>query len=168
MEQGRGPGEPIDVDPSDGRRETETERMDRNWNELLQELRVTQTGTQILFGFLLAIAFQPRFADLDDFERGVYLVLIGIAAVTTGLALAPVAVHRGLFRKRRKRAVVQTAHVLLRITLVGVALVLVGTVLLVYDVMVGTVPALWIAGIIGAIIVGAGVLPAVLADRSGR
>ena len=50
-----------DADPSDGRDESLNEKMDRNWNDILQELRVTQTGTQILTGFLLAIAFQPRF-----------------------------------------------------------------------------------------------------------
>ena len=53
----------------DGRYETLNMKMDRNWNEMLQELRVTQTGTQILTGFLLTIAFQPTFADLDEFQR---------------------------------------------------------------------------------------------------
>ncbi|TPX04580.1 sodium:proton antiporter, partial [Schumannella luteola] len=37
-----------DVAPGDGRDETEAERLDRNWNEILQETRVVQTGTQIL------------------------------------------------------------------------------------------------------------------------
>ena len=58
----------VDVDPGDGRDETENERLDRNWNEMLQELRVIQTGTQILTGFLLAAVFQSRFDDLDDYD----------------------------------------------------------------------------------------------------
>ncbi|HEX3197712.1 MAG TPA: DUF6328 family protein, partial [Propionibacteriaceae bacterium] len=53
-----------DVDQTDGRDESLNERMDRNWNEILQELRVTQTGTQIFTGFLLTIAFQTRFGEL--------------------------------------------------------------------------------------------------------
>ena len=61
-------------DLADGRDETPTERYDRNWIELLQELRVLQTGTQILTGFLLALAFQPAFADLNDGERTFYLL----------------------------------------------------------------------------------------------
>ncbi len=65
-----------DVDPDDGRDETENERMDRNWDEIIQELRVTQTGTQILTGFLLTIAFQPRFVELDSFQHAVYLTLV--------------------------------------------------------------------------------------------
>ena len=42
------------------RDESQAERLDRNYAELLQELRVAQTGVQILFAFLLTIAFQQR------------------------------------------------------------------------------------------------------------
>ena len=48
-----------------GRRETADERADRNWNDLLQEFRVLQTGVQILAGFLLTLPFQAAFTDLD-------------------------------------------------------------------------------------------------------
>src|SRR5690606_31603274 len=63
-------------DRSRGRPETPEQRSDRNWNELLQELRVMQTGVQILTGFLLILPFQSRFADLDDYQRTVYLTLV--------------------------------------------------------------------------------------------
>ena len=124
-----------DADPADGRDETLDERMDRNWNEMLQELRVTQTGTQILTGFLLAVAFQNRFAELDRFQHGVYLTLVLAAVLTTALGLAPVNLHRVLFRQHKKQLVVAVAHVLLRLTLLGVSLVLVGSVLLIFDVV---------------------------------
>jgi hypothetical protein len=78
-----------DVDPADGRNETLNERMDRNWNEILQELRVTQTGTQIFTGFLLTIAFQARFSELTTFQVRVYLILVIAAVLTTALGLAP-------------------------------------------------------------------------------
>ena len=133
-----------EVDPTDGRFETENQRLDRNWNEILQELRVTQTGTQILTGFLLAIAFQPKFATLDVFQHTVYLILVLGAVLTTALGLAPVNLHRGLFRRHAKRVVVQAAHVILRLVLAGVALVLTGAVLLIFDVVVGR-RAAWIA-----------------------
>lgn len=87
-----------------GRHETVNQRMDRNWSELLQELRVTQTGTQILTGFLLAIAFQPRFVELDRFQTMVYAVLVGIAVLATLLALVPVSLHRSHFRRRLKHS----------------------------------------------------------------
>jgi hypothetical protein len=123
--------------PDDGRNESHNERLDRNWNEILQELRVTQTGTQILTGFLLTLAFQPRFADLDTFQVDVYLVLVVLAALSTGLGLSPVSLHRGLFRRRAKDKLVRIADWLLRATLAGVALVLSGTTLLIFDVVVG-------------------------------
>src|SRR6478735_1694710 len=97
-------------DRRDGRDETPTQRADRNWGEVLQELRVLQTGTQILTGFLLALAFQPTFADLSGGQRAFYLVLVVLAALATIVALAPVALHRALFQQRLKREVVAYGH----------------------------------------------------------
>jgi len=123
--------------PGDGRHETENERLDRNWAEILQELRVTQTGTQILTGFLLALAFQPRFGDLDPYQRDVYLVLFVMAVIATVLGLAPVTLHRTLFRMGAKRKIVDTGNRILAATLVAISLVLAGTVHLIFDVIVG-------------------------------
>jgi hypothetical protein len=116
--------------------ETESERVARNWDEILQELRVTQTGTQILLGFLLAIAFQQSFQSLDDVQTAVYLSLVVVAAAATILALAPVALHRALFRRNAKPRLVLTANVLLRMALAAIALTLSGTVFLIFDVVV--------------------------------
>lgn len=131
--------------PDDGRDETEAERLDRNWNELLQELRVTQTGTQILTGFLLTIPFQQRFTDLTSVQLTIYLVLVGFSALATVLALAPVSLHRALFRKGAKTRIVHTANLLLIGALASVALTLTGTTLLIFDVVVGH-PASILAG----------------------
>ena len=129
--------ERVDADPMDGRDETEMERLDRNWNEILQELRVIQTGTQILTGFLLTVAFQQRFTDLDQFQVDVYLALVVVAAVATILGLAPVSLHRTLFRRRAKAAIVTLANRILKATIVVVALTLSGTILLIFDVVIG-------------------------------
>ncbi len=130
----RSPGRPEGAAET-GRNETENERLDRNWSEILQELRVTQTGTQILTGFLLTLAFQPRFEDLDSFQVGVYLVLVALATLATALGLGPVSLHRALFRMRRKDAVVKLADRLLQVVLVFVGLLITGVVLLVFDVV---------------------------------
>jgi Family of unknown function (DUF6328) len=151
-----------DVGPADGRDETFDERMDRNWDEMLQELRVTQTGTQILTGFLLAVAFQNRFAELDRFQHVTYLVLVLVAVLTTILGLAPVNLHRGLFRQHAKQLVVDVAHVLLRLTLAGVGLVLVGTVLLIFDVVADRRTAVVAAAATGVVLTAIAVLPNVL------
>ncbi|GAB2488540.1 DUF6328 family protein [Promicromonospora xylanilytica] len=122
---------------TDGRNESPAERADRNWNELLQELRVMQTGVQILTGFLLTLPFQARFADLDDFQRTVYLVLVVTSVTATALIVAPVAVHRSLFRRRMKVNIVTLGDRLTRVALGVLGLVITGATLLVFDVVVG-------------------------------
>ncbi|WP_061015141.1 DUF6328 family protein [Microbacterium sp. CCH5-D1] len=120
-------------DRVDGRDETANERADRNWDELLQELRVMQTGTQILTGFLLAVAFQPRFTDMDELQRDLYVVLVALAAVATILALAPVGMHRALFGRRRKPDLVRIAARVVRIDLVVIGALTVGVTTLIVD-----------------------------------
>lgn len=121
----------------DGRDETEAERLDRNWTELLQELRVTQTGTQILTGFLLTIPFQQRFGELGTYQLTVYLIMVVFAAIATILALAPVSLHRAMFRKGAKSVIVRWSNRLLIAALACVAITLTGTALLIFDVVVG-------------------------------
>src|SRR6478752_7138186 len=157
----------VDADPHDGRDETQNERMDRNWIELLQETRITQTGTQLLSGFLLTIVFQPTFADLARFDQTLYLGLVVASTVTTALALAPVHLHRSLFRHHSKAALVQVAHLLLRAALAGLALVMTGAVLLIFDVATGDrgVAIVAAAGV-AVLLTALAVLPAVVgSDR---
>lgn len=138
-----------DADPDDGRHETFTERLDRNWDEILQELRVIQTGTQILTGFLLAAVFQSRFSDLDDYQRTVYACLVVVTILTTVMGLAPVSLHRVLFRHRAKATIVASTDRLLQFTMGGVAITLAGTAMLIFD---------FVFGRVGGVLAGAGVL----------
>jgi MFS family permease len=142
-----------DADPHDGRRETMTERLDRNWDEILQELRVIQTGTQILTGFLLAAVFQSRFSDLDDYQKVVYASLVVVTILTTIMGLAPVGVHRFLFRQHAKATVVRVADRFLQLTMAGVAITLAGTAMLIFD---------FVFGHVGGVIAGVGVLAVVI------
>lgn len=87
--------------------ETRSERADRNFGDLLQELRVTQTGVQILFAFLLSLPFQNRFTELDRFQRGVWTTALLLSAAATVCLIAPVAYHRALFAHRKKPQLVQ-------------------------------------------------------------
>ena len=120
-----------------GRNETREEQLDRNWAELLQELRVLQTGVQILAGFLLTLPFQQRFEELDDFQVNLYLINVVVAALTTAFILLPVSVHRRLFRKRLKETLVSSADAITKIALAGIALLSTGTAALVFDVTAG-------------------------------
>ena len=125
--------------------ETLAQRIERNWTEILQELRVIQTGTQILTGFLLTIAFQPTFSHLDFLQVRIYLGLVVLAALTTALGLAPVSLHRALFRMGAKPSMVAVANRILKLTLGAIAVLLAGTTLLIFDVVVGRVAG-FIAG----------------------
>ena len=140
-------------DLADGRHETPPERYDRNWIEVLQELRVLQTGTQILTGFLLALAFQPAFADLDHGQRGFYLFLVVASALSAIIALAPVALHRFLFRRREKGLIVAYGHAALITALATVSVLLVGVVAFIFDVVLGRGAAQIAAASLGAVIV---------------
>ena len=91
------------------RKEDEANRHDRHWNELLQELRLAQTGTQILFAFLLTIAFTVPFRDAGDFEHRVFTATIIVTALATGLLLAPVSFHRMTFQQRLRDQMVPIA-----------------------------------------------------------
>ena len=137
----------------DDRDESATERLDRNWGELLQELRVLETGTQILTGFLLPVAFQQKFEKLNQGQVTLYLVLVSLSAVATMLVLAPVSLHRTLFRQGRKATLVTWTDRLLRIALAVVALTVVGVVVLLFDVATSVGVAIG-AGVVAAVVLG--------------
>ncbi len=151
------------------RDETFTERMDRNWDELLQELRVTQTGAQILTGFLLTIPFQQRFADLDAYQQDLYLVLVVLAILATALIVAPVSLHRVLFRKRMKEEIVDAGNVLARLGLAVLALAIAGSAsfVFVFDVVLDRVAGV-VVGAVALVVLALcwWVLPQVLRRRN--
>jgi hypothetical protein len=144
----------------DGRDESEDERLDRNWNELLQELRITQTGLQLLSGFLLTLPFTQVFGGLDDRQKALYLTLVVIAGVAVGLNMTPVMLHRRLFGEHVKGRVVRVGHVVAQIVIAAIAVLVVGMATLIFSVVVS-----WTAGIVVAaflvVVLGAllGVVP---------
>ena len=119
------------------RSETETQRLDRNWLSLLQELRVVQTGVQLLTGFLLTLPFQPRFDGLSTAMRVVYLTTVGCSVGATVLLEAPVGIHRLLFRRHRLLSVVSIAHRLAYSGLLLMGLALTGVAVIIFGVVAG-------------------------------
>jgi hypothetical protein len=153
---------------SDDRNETPTERLDRNWNELLQEIRVIQTGVQLLTGFLLTLPFQQRFTTLGTGERAVYVATAASSIVATVFLQAPVVVHRFLFRRHQRAETVRLAH---RLALVGMFMLgwaVIGVsctiTAVLYNLGVGGLVAL---GVLLLIVALWGILPA-LARRAAR
>ncbi|MBY8887250.1 DUF6328 family protein [Streptomyces sp. PTM05] len=109
----------IDQKHGFGRHETPEARADRRWAEMLQEVRVTQTGAQILFGFLLSVAFTPRFTQLGGFDKALYATTVLLGALATGALVAPVSLHRMLAGHRRKPELVTMTG---RLVVVGMTL----------------------------------------------
>ncbi|GHD09147.1 DUF6328 family protein [Zhihengliuella salsuginis] len=134
------------------RDESAAERLDRNWLELLQELRVMQTGSQIMTAFLLTLPFHSSFKDLGDFQVGVYVVLLVSAALVTGLLMVPVAIHRRFFQRRVKQRTVRYGHRVVRIATLAVGFVISLAVFFVVDVALDIEAAWWIGGGVFAVV----------------
>ncbi|MCR3721100.1 hypothetical protein LY15_003087 [Prauserella flava] len=115
------------------------QRLTRNVNELLGELRVAQAGVQILFGFLLAVAFTAQFREASGFEKILHLVTVLFAAAATAMLTAPAAWHRMLFRAGRRQAILRVGNRLVIAGLVCLAIAVTLTVGLIAKVVYGPV-----------------------------
>jgi hypothetical protein len=120
-----------------GRHETEKERLDRNLNELLQELRVALPGVQVLFAFLLTVPFQQGFSKATAFQKDVYLVTLLLTALASALLMAPSAYHRLEFRQDDKKHIVFMANKLSIAGFAVLAAAMTSAVLLVTDYLYG-------------------------------
>ncbi|MCG2620829.1 DUF6328 family protein [Arthrobacter sp. I2-34] len=136
---------------SNGRHESFEEKLDRNWNDLLQELRVMQTGAQIITAFLMTLSFQNRFDDLEAYQVGLYITLLAFSALLTGLIMMPVAIHRQLFGLHVKDSTVAQGHRIVKAAVLGIGLMATGCVAFIVDVVAGDRPAFIIGGIVLAI-----------------
>lgn len=134
--------------------ESEAARLDRNYGELLQELRVAQTGVQILFAFLLGIAFQTGFTKISSYQRGIYLETLVAAALAAIMLIAPVAVHRMLFRRHQKHELVVLTSRLAATGLVFLAIAILSAVLLVLSVVVNLTLGAVLVFVLGTVLVG--------------
>lgn len=122
-----------------GRDESESERLDRNLGELLQELRVALPGVQVLFAFLLAVPFQQNFTKINSFEKNVYFFTLLCTALSAALLIAPSSYHRMTFRLQQKRDLIHLSN---RLTIAGLsflALAMTGAIVLITDVLFGGV-----------------------------
>jgi Family of unknown function (DUF6328) len=125
------------------RDESTAQQLDRNWAEMVQELRVLGTGVQVLFAFILGIAFQARFSQTSSFQRDVYLATLLLSGFSAAIFIGPVALHRFLFRFGVKDEIVEITNAFILIGLGALTLAIVSAVLLVSD---------WVAGATAAVL----------------
>ncbi|MFG1813339.1 DUF6328 family protein [Kribbella sp. NPDC049174] len=128
--------------------ENEAKKLDRHWAELLQELRLAQTGTQILFAFLLTIAFQAKFQEADAFTHDVYAVTLIASALAVGLFLAPVSFHRLVYRQKLRDRMLPIAGHMTSAGLVFLIVAIAGGVLLALDAVLSRTVALVIVALV--------------------
>jgi hypothetical protein len=124
--------------PETGREETESERLDRNLQEMLGELRVALPGVQVLFAFLLVVPFNQRFADVTQFQKTVFFATLLCTAASTVCLIAPTAHHRLEFRQQDKDRIVNTGNRIVVLGLLLLAVAMTGAVLFVTDFLYGT------------------------------
>jgi hypothetical protein len=134
-------------DPSPPREETPAQRIDRNWAELLQEVRVVQTGVQLLTGFLLTLPFTDRFHRLSDASQALYLVAVALSAASTACLVTPVTMHRLLFRHGARPLLVNTSQ---QFAIAGLAL-LAGSIVSVLTLIFGIVVSETVGVIVGCV-----------------
>ncbi|GAA1339438.1 DUF6328 family protein [Saccharothrix algeriensis] len=127
--------------------ESDQRRLARNLGELLQELRVAQGGVQILFGFLLSIAFTERYASADTYVRATHLVTVFFAAGAVALLTAPAAWHRILFRRGRREDIIEVANRFAVVGLACLAFAMTGTILLLGEIIIGGWPSFVLGGV---------------------
>jgi hypothetical protein len=137
---------------ADGRNETEKERLDRNLNELLGELRQVMPGVQVLFAFLLVVPFNERFVEITDFERAIYYVTLLATALATAFLVAPSTIHRLEFRADDKEWIVFTGNRLAIIGFVFLAVAITSAILLVTHFVYSDVFAVVMTAAIGALL----------------
>jgi hypothetical protein len=118
---------------SSSKEESEKDRTTRKWNEMLQELRVAQTGVQVLTGFLLTVSFSQRFPELSETDKIAYLITVSASILAAGLLIAPVAFHRVLFGKKEKEWLIGGANHTARFGLTMLGITMCGVMFLVFD-----------------------------------
>lgn len=137
-----------DPDPADDRdEESRSARLARNFSEMLQELRVAQTGVQILFAFLLTVVFTSAYGDQPSSVRALHLVTVLLTTTSAALLIAPAVWHRVLFRRGRREHILRHANLCALAGTTLLAAAMTGTVLLIAEIAVGG----W-----GALAIGAG------------
>jgi Family of unknown function (DUF6328) len=135
--------------PLTGRDETEAERVDRNLQEFLGELRVALPGVQVLFAFLLVVPFNQRFPDITDFQKTTYFVTLLFTAAASVCLIAPTAQHRIEFRRQHKEQILLMANRLAVLGLGCLAVAMTGAILLITDLLYGSATTLIVTLAVG-------------------
>lgn len=130
--------------------ESEKERLDRNFQELLQGLRVALPGVQVLFAFLLILPFQQGYVKVTPFQEKVYFGTLICTAIASACLIAPPVRHRLLFRQGVKDWILFNSNTVVTIGFVFLAIAISGAILLISDFIYDSTAAVIATALIGA------------------
>jgi uncharacterized protein involved in cysteine biosynthesis len=139
----------VTTHPHTGRDETEQERVDRNLQEFLGELRVALPGVQVLFAFLLVVPFNQRFPDITDFQKTAYFITLLFTAAASVCLIAPTAQHRVEFRRQHKEQILLLANRLAIVGLGFLAIAMTGAIMLITDLLYGSTTTIVVTIVVG-------------------
>jgi Family of unknown function (DUF6328) len=122
-------------------------RLDRELNELLQELRVALPGVQVLFAFLLTIPFAQRFTIVSGSQKTAYFIAFLSTGVATALLIAPSAYHRIQWRQHDKDRMLRDSTIFTVLGLASLTVAMTATIYVVTDVLYDTGAAVVTAAI---------------------
>jgi amino acid transporter len=129
-------------------------RLDRELIELLNELRVTLPGVQVLFAFLLTVPFANRFAQVTDLQKSVYFIALLATAAGSVFLIAPTPYHRIRFRDRDKEALIRISNRLALVGTIFLAVAMTSAVFLITDFIFNTGAAIAVTVVVAGVIGG--------------
>ena len=132
--------------------ETRKQRVDRELNELLGELRIALPGVQMLFAFLLTVPFYARFETLTGVARAVFFLTFSFTTIAAVFMIAPSSNHRISFRARDKERLLFRANRYAIVGLAFLALAVCGVMYFIAGMVLGQEWAPYATGVTGALI----------------
>ena len=133
--------------------EDQSQRVNRELIELLNELRVALPGVQVLFAFLLTVPFSQGFAQTTAFQRDLLFAVLSATAISAALLIAPSAWHRIRFRRRDKEVILLTSNRMAIAGLGFLAIAMVGAVMLIANFVFSETLTV-VSGVIAVLIFG--------------
>ena len=82
----------------------------RAYAEVLQEIRIAQTGSQVLLGFLLSMGFTERFSHLNQTQLVMYVSTLTMNVAATAVLVAPTAFRQLTFHRHMERQTLVAAN----------------------------------------------------------
>ena len=132
-------------------------QFDREWTEILNEIRVALPGVQLLFGFLLAAPFTDTFRRMSDLLRYGYFVCFLTTTASSAFLIAPSVYHRLHWRRNvvDKEQMLRTANTLAIVGGILLAFAMTSAVYIISVAITGRGPAIvitFLAGLLFAVL----------------